>query len=72
MSPPRKDTIINQDNNRIINEEYPILSPLLENILLDINHYLMISIIQIKHKTTLTIIRIIHVLIWIIIIIKRM
>ena len=29
MSPPRKDTIPNQDNNRIINEQDTIIPPLL-------------------------------------------
>ena len=30
MSPPRKDPILNQDSDRIINEQYPSLPPLLE------------------------------------------
>ena len=46
MSPPRKDTVPYQDR---------------EKIFLDINHYLMMRIIQTVHNMTLMILQIIHV-----------
>ena len=67
MLPAIKDPTTNQDGNRIINKQDTIIPPLLKIILLDINHYLMIHSIQIKQKTTLMILQIIHVLILMII-----
>ena len=46
MYPPRKDTVPYQDR---------------EKIFLDINHYLMMRIIQTVHNMTLMILQIIHV-----------
>ena len=55
MSHPKKDPIPNQDINRLITEQDPIIPPIIENTLLDINHFLMICMIQIVQKTTLII-----------------
>ena len=62
MSPLKKDPIPNQDINRLISQQETSLPLIMENILLDINHYLMIRMIQMVQKMNLTILQIIHVM----------
>ena len=55
IPPPRNDPIPNQDINRLITKQDTIISSIM-----DINHYLMIGMIQIVQKMTLIIIQIVH------------
>ena len=61
MSPPLKGPIPNQDIDILITEKDTSLPPITAKILLDINNYLMIGMVQILQNTTLTILQIIHV-----------
>ena len=63
MSPPRKYPIPNQYINILITQQDPSIPPIIENILLYINHYIIIRMIQIVQNITLIILQIIHVMI---------
>ena len=62
MSPPRKYPIPNQDINRFTTKNIKVLHHIYQNILLDINNYLIMHMIQTVQNIIIMILQILHVM----------